>query len=175
MQSSVRKELNELRGVGLDMSMVSSNRLTFNNAESMVKKAEESKYSSLQAQKPVPMPMQTSGANTASLPPLPVAAAATADMGNVTGEAGPLQQHPNIAGISPVATSLGEEENLFKLSRLILAEEQIRSTSKGVASAHDNMDSGADIISSCVTESILNRAYRVQQESSNRVDTDKFV
>lgn len=166
MQSSVRKELNELRGIGLDMSMVSSHRLSFNDTASMVKKAEESRHNAMHVggmntDSGANMNIQTAIHQVPTFPPQ-----LSSHTINQTGS--------NVSDVS-VCSTFDDEEQLFKLSRAILAEEQIRATSKGVASVHDKMDSGADIISSCVTESILNRAYRVQQQSSNsRVDPDSF-
>jgi hypothetical protein len=108
----------------------------------------------------------TSAPHLHSAPPASVATVGVPAVPTAT----PRQQ---VVGVG--ATSAAQEEQLFRLSRLILAEEQIRSTSKGIAAAHDRVSSGADIISSCITESILNKAYRIQQQSSNRVDPDKIV
>ena len=61
---------------------------------------------------------------------------------------------------------LGEDEKLLKLTRLVLAEEQIKASSKNFSSILDKSESGADIINLCVTESILNSAYKSQQQKN---------
>lgn len=176
-RGSALYEMHELRGVGLDMSMVSSNRLTFNDTDSMIRRAEENKLSG--GRQGTAGMTATMGAPAAMLGSIPTAVphlhsappASVATVGvPAVPTATPRQQ---VVGVG--ATSAAQEEQLFRLSRLILAEEQIRSTSKGIAAAHDRVSSGADIISSCITESILNKAYRIQQQSSNRVDPDKIV
>ena len=137
IQSTVRKELNELQGVSLDMSMVSSNRMTFGSSDSAIKKMENS--SQLSGTDSTSSAFSTSGINSAF----------------------PVSSH--------VRTD--EAAQLLKLSRLILADEQIRTTGKGVASLHDRQESGADIFSNVVAESILSRTMRMQQEESGAIRT----
>ena len=148
LQSTVQKELSELRGVGLDMSMVGSRRLTFNAANSIVKKSEDVRE------------IDDSALGTAVPGPAGLAEDYPA-----------LHQHqqPAIAGQDQDQSQSQGQENdaVFRLSRLILAEEQIRSTSRGAASRQDAAESGADIVSSVVSESILNAAFERQQTESN--------
>lgn len=135
IQSSVRKELNELKTVSLDMSMVGSNRLTFSATDNMIKKKEES---------------YNFHNNNNNNPIINTTTTTTIVNDNIE----------------------KEKEKYIKLSRLILAEEQINSTNKGNISKSDSMDCTTDIVMSCVTENILNNAFEIYQNNSDLIDNN---
>ena len=149
LQTSVRKELNELRGVSMDMSMVSSNRLTLADTNTMIQKSDASLQYEMSQASGSSSTMSDSGISSS-----PQLMSGLAGMGNTQN------------------VKLRREEELFKLSRMILADEQLQHARFGASSKFDQVASGADIINTCVSESILNAAFAAQ--SGNMVaDTDK--
>lgn len=144
LQTNVRKELNELSGVAHDINMISStsNRLSFSTANSALNRQYDHPNMGYQHHQP------SSGIGNSVMPNINDNSIAHLN------SAAPPVKYENLNQI--------QEQNTLKLTKLILAEEELRKTN-GNASKVDTygVGSGADIISTCISESIMNDSYRI--------------
>ena len=138
LQTNVRKELNELSTVAHDLNMIGStnvmsSRMSMGATNSMINRQNTN----------------VSYSNSNSQPP-------------VTGlTSTPISHTINTNPTTP-NPSRNHEQMTLKLTKLILADEELKKMN-GNASKIDEYGSGSgsDIISTCISESILNESYRI--------------